>query len=428
MFRGYHMMSVFSLSLKSMHHRKWSILLTICSITLGFMLLFGVFKLQKTVKSSFERAIANTDLIVGAATGPVNLLLYAMYRIGDPLSNIDYSLFASLRDDHRVSWAIPLSMGDSHRGYRVLGTTADYFEHYRLGEEQEALKFEFGNSDGFATRLETVVLGFDVAKNLGYTLGDRITISHGVDQVFSEEHTNMLFEVIGILAPTATSVDQSLHVSLASLEAVHAGWNNVNRPPADKLKGDELRFLVEDPKQISVMMLSLKSKLHLFELQREINDIPGYQGILPGVAFGEFWSMLEVSDTVLRIISWLMVLCTFLGLICSMLTTISYRQREMAIYRSLGSSPWFISYLLVCESMVCVVVSCIIGYFLSMSVLYVATDYLMASWGVYLDPASLLVFEWKLVFAVIGLGFCVGWIPAYFVYRRSLNQSLIVSI
>ena len=414
------------LTVKSMRHRPLSVSLTFLTLLISCILLISVSKLQTSVRSSFERSISGVDLIVGPEAGPVNLLLYAMFRIGDPLSSIDYKLYQSLQKDPSVAWTLPLSMGDSHRGYRVLATSADYFDHFQIGEG-EKLSFSVGDGSGFSQRFDTVILGSKVAEELGYELGKRITISHGVGDVSFEEHTNVLFEVTGILEPTGTPVDRSLHVSLEGLEAMHAGWSNLDELPEE---GQEsLEEVVHDlssmdVEQISVLLVSLKSKLMVFELQRKIQEIPGYQAILPGVAFQQFWQIIEICESILQLISLLVFFCTLTGMVCAMIAALRERKREMAILRSIGGSPSYIAALLLGESLILVILASLAGYTLSVLGLQVMADILSAEWGIYMASESLYLVNWSLVMVMVGLGLVAGLVPAALAYRASWNTSL----
>lgn len=412
-----------TLARKSMKHRLLSVSLTFVTLLISCVLLISVAKLQTSVRSSFERTISGVDLIVGPETGSVNLLLYALFRMGDPLASIDYQLHKTLQADPAVAWSLPLSMGDSHRGYRVLGTSADYFKHYEMGEG-EKLAFSAGDGESFHSRWDTVVIGSKVAQELGYGLGKRITISHGVGDVSFEEHTQMLFEITGILKPTGTAVDRSLHVSLEGLEAVHAGWSNI-----EAATGKSTEEVVHDmgsmeAKQTSVLLVSLKSKLSIFEVQRKIQDIPGYQAILPGVAFQQFWQIIEVCEAILQLIALLVFLCTLTGMVCAMIAALAERRREMAILRALGGSPGYIATLLWGESLILTVAAAVAGWVVSVLGLWGMGTVLSAEWGIYMEYNALYAVEWSLAAVMVVLGLIAGFVPAALAYRQSWNVSL----
>ncbi|MDP5206026.1 ABC transporter permease, partial [Alishewanella sp. SMS9] len=194
----------------SLWNRKGTALMTLLSLTLSLVLLLGIEHIRKEARSSFTNTVSGTDLIVGARSGQLNLLLYSVFRIGNATANVSWATYERIAKHPQISWTIPLALGDSHRGYRVLGTNQGYFEHYRYANQQ-GLSFAAGEQ--FAGVYEAV-LGAEVAKQLGYQLGQEITLAHGVGAVSFSEHKDKPFVIKGILAATGTPVDQTVHISL----------------------------------------------------------------------------------------------------------------------------------------------------------------------------------------------------------------------
>ena len=210
--------TLFGLAWKSLLNRRLTAGLLVASVAMSVMLLVAVDRIRTETKTSFINTISGVDLVVGARGGPLNLLLYAVFRVGDATSNISWESYQLVAARPEVAWSVPLSLGDAHRGYRVLGTTDDYFVHYRYGRDR-ALAFETG--EPFANAQEAV-LGAEVAATLGYALGDGIVVSHGIGDVSFVHHDDAPFTVAGILAYTGTPVDRTVHVSLAGIEAMHS--------------------------------------------------------------------------------------------------------------------------------------------------------------------------------------------------------------
>ncbi|WP_166801002.1 ABC transporter permease, partial [Pseudomonas aeruginosa] len=205
-------MYLFRLALASLANRRFTALLTIFAIALSACLLLAVERVRTEAKASFASTISGTDLIVGARSGSVNLLLYSVFRIGNATNNIRWDSYRHFAGNPRVKWAIPISLGDSHRGYRVMGTDAGYFEHYRYGRGQE---LQLAEGRAFGQDLFDVVLGAEVAEALHYRLGEKIVLAHGVSTVSLVKHDDKPFTVVGILQRTGTPVDRTLHISLA---------------------------------------------------------------------------------------------------------------------------------------------------------------------------------------------------------------------
>ena len=153
-------MNLLLIALKSARFRRTSIVLTVIAIAISATLLLGVDKVRKEARSSFFNTVSQTDLIVGARSSPTNLLLYSVFRIGNATNNVSWETYESIADRDEVAWTIPISLGDSHRGFRVMGTSSDYFDFYRYGSNK-ALTLDSG--DRFEGVYEAV-LGADVAR------------------------------------------------------------------------------------------------------------------------------------------------------------------------------------------------------------------------------------------------------------------------
>jgi putative ABC transport system permease protein len=301
-------------------------------------------------QASFASTISGTDLIVGARSGSVNLLLYSVFRIGNATNNIRWDSFEHFANNPKVKWAIPMSLGDSHRGYRVMGTTEAYFEHYQYGRQQH---LQLADGRPFATDPFEVVLGAEVADALHYKLGDKLVLAHGVAVISLVKHDDKPFTVVGILKRTGTPVDRTLHISLGGMEAIHIDWHNgVPAQGNGRISADQARNMDLTPQAITAFMLGLNSKISTFALQREINEFRGEPmlAILPGVALQELWSLMSTAEKALFVVSLFVVLTGLIGMLTAILTSLNERRREMAILRSVGARPWHIASLLVLEA------------------------------------------------------------------------------
>ena len=210
-------MRLLPLAARSLWNRRVAAALTVFAIGVSVALLLGVQKLRVEARESFASTISGTDLVVGARSGAVNLLLYSVFRIGDPTANLSWQSYQLVARHPDVAWTIPISLGDSHRGFRVMGTTGAYFEHYRYGNRRP---LAFAAGAPFAA-LQEAVVGAEVARALGYTLGQEITIAHGIGEVSFAEHDDHPFRIVGILERSGTPVDRTVHVSLEAITAIH---------------------------------------------------------------------------------------------------------------------------------------------------------------------------------------------------------------
>ncbi|NAW67785.1 FtsX-like permease family protein [Vibrio sp. V27_P1S3P104] len=416
---------IYNLAWKSLLNRKATALLTLLTVAISVMLLVGVERIRTQAKASFANTISGTDLIVGGRSGQVNLLLYSVFRIGNATNNIDWKSYQEFSQHRAVKWAIPISLGDSHKGFRVMGTNHSYFEHFRYGHKQP---LTLAKGRAFTGLFETV-LGADVAKQLGYQLGSEIIIAHGISDVGFSRHDNLPFTVVGILAPTGTPVDKTVHVSLEAIEAIHVGWEsgaNLGHTP-NKQQLEQYQFT---PKQITAMLLGLNSKIQTFALQRQINqyrDEP-LSAILPGVALHELWGMMSVAEQALKAVSIFVVITGLLGMLSSLLTSLQERRREMSILRAMGAQPKHVFMLLISEATVLTFFGILTGIIGLYTLLAFAAPIIASQYGIQLSLQSLTTYEWLLLAYVQIAGTMIGFIPALRAYRQSLSDGMTIRL
>ena len=405
-----------SLAVSSLKNRRKSILLTFFSLLISISVLLGVEHIRQQAKESFNRTVSDVDLIVGAPSGQLNLLLYSVFRMGSPTNSINFKSFQFLQDNQQVEWAIPISLGDSHHGFRVIGTNQDYFTHFKYGKKQP-LEFEQGQA--FSSLFE-VVIGIDVAKEHNYQVGNEIVVAHGVGSVSFKHHDKTPFVVSGILKPTGTPVDKSLHVTLEAIEAIH-------------LSPAKLRLLINDvdaldltPNNITAVMLGLKSKFATFTLQRNINSYADdrLMAILPGVAMSELWSMMANFENLLRVISILVLFASLFGLSTMLLASMDQRKSEIAVLRVLGAGPGVIFSLVLIEALILVSFAIVASMITISLTLALLGDWLASEYGLFLS-ANLLSMEALTAIGIIFIASIItSTIPAFEAYKNALHSTL----
>ncbi|MGF1751589.1 MULTISPECIES: ABC transporter permease [Vibrio] len=413
------------LAWKSVLNRKTTAILTVLTVAISVILLMGVERIRTQAKSSFANTISGTDLIVGGRSGQINLLLYSVFRIGNATNNIDWKSFEEFSQHKAVKWAIPISLGDSHKGFRVMGTNHSYFEHYQYGKKQ-ALTFSQGRA--FDSVFETV-LGSDVAKSLGYKIGSEIIIAHGISDVSFSRHDNLPFKVVGVLAPTGTPVDKTVHVSLGAIEAIHVGWEtgaNLGNAPSKK----QLENLDFQPKQITAMLVGLNSKIQTFALQRQINTYKQepLSAIMPGIALHELWGLMSVAEQALLMVSIFVVVAGLMGMLSSLLTSLQERRREMAILRAMGARPRHVFALLVSEATALTTVGIIVGVAGTYGLLAIASPIIASQYGISITLSGVSQHEWLLLGFVQLAGILIGFFPALRAYQQSLSDGMTIRV
>ncbi|RVU84434.1 ABC transporter permease [Leucothrix sargassi] len=417
---------LFKLTWRSLWNRRVSVLLTLLSIAISVSLLLGVDYIRKEAKTSFLNTISGTDLVVGARSGSVQLLLYSVFRIGNATNNITWEHYKELASDKRIAWTIPMSLGDSHKGYRVLGTNQDYFKHYRFANKQP-LTFAAGEQfDG----VYGAVLGSEVAKQLGYTLDTSITLSHGASLTSFAEHKNKPFEVVGILNPTGTPIDRTVHVSLEGIEAIHIDWQSGSPVNGFEISAEKAARMNLEPKAITAFLIGMNTRSATFRMQRQINEFKDEPllAVVPGIALAELWQSISQFETVLRIITVFVLIAGLLGMLTTLLSTLNERRREMAILRAVGAYPWHVLVLFLLEALIIVVLGCALACAFVFVGVQMAQPWVTAEYGLHLNTWILSREDAVLLLMVTGLALIFSALPALIAYRRTLQDGLTVKV
>ncbi len=418
---------MFVLALKSLRNRKFTTLLTVATIALSVTLLLGVERIRKEARASFTNTISGTDLIVGGRTGPVQLLLYSVFRIGYATNNISWQSYEEIARNPNVKWSIPISLGDSHQGYRVMGTSDEYFKYFRFAGGR---KLELAEGSIFKGVYDAV-LGADVAKTLGYRLDDPIIIAHGAGKVSFIKHDDKPFKVVGILKKTGTPVDQTVHVRLEGIEAIHIDWKDGAPPlPGQSISAERVLKMDLSPKAITAFFLGLKSRIAAFGVQRYVNQYPKEPllAILPGVALQELWDLIGIAENALLIVSGAVVAVGLSGMLIALMTSLNERRREMAILRSVGARPLHVFSLIVGESGLLTFMGVAIGIGLLYGLLIIGQSLILTRFGIFIAISPISLYEFLLILIICLAGIVIGLIPGYRIYRYSLADGMTIRI
>ena len=466
----------FTLVIQSLLNRWLSCLLIILTLAFSISLFFTVSRIQESVRSSFQNTISGVDSVVAARGGDLQILLNSVFLIGEPNSTIRWSTFKDITDNNKMNWAVPITLGDSHKGYRVIGTTNNYFKEIKYSSGKN-IEFLSGNSfnDVF-----DVVLGNAVANKLKYNLDAEIIITHGLSDVgevhtFRSEkenhsdhadhddhadeehdnhddhvdhddhakheehdnhedhadegheghnHENLGFKVTGILKPTGTPIDNAVYVSLAGIEAMHTGWignQKVIDVSIEQIMQSELK-----PKTISAIFVSLKNRTQVFQFQRDVLNYKeeAISSVMPGITLSRLWALTGNVDKAFKIITFFIIIIALLGMIAMTIAGLNGRRREMAILRSVGASPTNIVSLLLVESIIISLISCAIGYILMIVIFSIGKDYLQNNYGIFINSFSIKNYDLQMIISIICAALIATIVPAIQIYKNTLRDGL----
>ncbi len=440
---------LFSVAAKSLRYRLSGVILTTIAVTLSVFVLLGVEHVRQESRSSFASTVSGVDLIVGARTGDINLLLLSVFRIGSASANVSWESVEAINEHPQVDWVVPLSLGDSHRGYRVVGTTEGFFDRYHYGRKQP-ITFDTGSQ---FSETADVVLGAAVAKSLGYGIGDSLILSHGVADTSFVHHDQVPFTVVGLLSPTGTPVDNALFVSLEAIDAMHADEETAQEHGHDEHeshddhkghdKHDEHDAHDEHDEHdahdehdehdahdhsgplgsVSAVLVGLNGPFATLQVQRWINEFEdeALLGILPGVTLTQLWDIMARIEDTLRGIAILVFISSLFGLNAMLLASMRERRQEIGILRSIGAPSLFILGMLVVESLLIVIVGIVLAIGCLIVAIGAVNGFLMSEVGIsfsyqILYPTSLIALTLIVLVSVF-----MSLLPAWKAYRLSTS-------
>ncbi len=420
------MISLYHLAGQSAWSRRSTLLWVVISVALSTLLMLSIERLRTDARQSFRQAVSGTDLIIGPRTGSVELLLYTVFRLGAASHTISLRSLHQLAQHPNVAWVTPLSLGDSHRGFSVMGTHNNYFQHFLYGNRQplrlaQGRAFNEGSEGVFEA-----VLGAEVAARLGYRLHQLITLQHGSGGALSMDHADKPFKIVGILAATGTPVDRTVHVSLESITALHLDWMGGAPLPGLRISTDQVRKFNLAPEQVTAALVGLKNRSAVFAVQRQVAQTSdeALMAILPGVALDELWAMIGWGENALLGMSILVAAVSLVGLMAVVLAGLNERRRELAVLRALGASPRHIALLLSLEGLWVTFLGLSLGVVMSALLTASLAPWSQAQHGIALQvwPPTLSQL-WVLV-GVILAGMMASAFPAWRAYRYSLADGL----
>ena len=373
------MRALFSIAWRSAWNRRFTLALTVFSIALSTFLLLGVERIRTELRENFASSVSGTDLIVGARTGSTQLLLYSVFRIGAATNNISWKSVQALAAHQGVDWVVPLSLGDSHRGFAVLATSPEYFSRFRYGDKQ-LLKLREGKP----------------------------------------------FTVVGVLARTGTPVDRTVHIGLEAMEAIHLEWVGGAPMPGVKIPAEQVRKFDLTPKNVTAALVGLKNRAAVFGVQRWISTYTGepLMAILPGVALDELWSVIGIGENALLLMSALVALVSLAGLVSVVMAGLNERRRELAVLRAVGAGLRHVLALLALEGAMVTVLGVAFGVVMAVLGIALLSPWLQSQFGLTLSLSEPTLNEWLLMASLLVAGWLASLLPGIRAYRLSLADGL----
>lgn len=400
-------LNAFSLALKSLCHRPLAAALNVLLMAIGIAMMTFILSASTQFADSALRDAEGIDLVVGAKGSPLQLILSAIYQIDAPTGNIPLATEAQLRQNRMVKSAIPLALGDSYRGFRIVGTNDDYIAHYG-GILAQGRKAEHSMQ---------AVFGAQVARRTGAAIGAHFFGSHGL-AAGGEAHEEATFEIVGILQPTGTVLDRLIITPVESVWQVHEKIDGLD--PADP----EEREAIEQNRELTALLIRYNSPLAAVTMPRFVNSQPQLQAAQPAFESAKLFRLMGVGIDVMRGIAALVLLSAALSMFVALYHALEERKTDLAILRTLGASPRKLLFLLLAEGMLLALLGAALGWLLGHLAVALLGQILLDQHNVVISGLFVAAEEiWLLPLSIL-VGIAAALLPAIRAYRTDIAATL----
>ncbi|MBC8369933.1 MAG: ABC transporter permease [Planctomycetes bacterium] len=417
---------------RNVKRRRLSSALTAISVSLGVALFVSIGVLRDASEQGFQRTAGLCDTIVGAKGDGLQLSLNTLYHMGFSAGNISLDSYQQISKHDGVEWAVPIALGDSYRGYRIVGVSAEFFDNIKVGDLQ-SLRFDAGDAfdysaatfikdhlhmfDGHGHHLNTeglyqAVVGAEVAKRLKLKVGDQITPAHGVEAT-TKQHHEATSEIVGILATTGTPIDRAIYLPIISYYLMEGHESDDH--------GDFTG--TRDARGISAIMMATKSGYYRQQIYRAVNNRLDAMAVFPSTEMKKLFSLIGNGDLALRLISLLVIIVALVGVLVSLYNAMGARRKEFAIFRALGASRLMVLSIVSLESSIIACSGALLGLLFSTIAIHFLAIELHAVSGVTMNT-SFGANEIAIIISVTFAGAFAGLIPALEAYRTEASQQL----
>ncbi len=431
-------MSLIKLAWKNIIHNPLNLLLNLILLTLGIGLINFILSVNNQLKDKFDKNLAGIDLVIGAKGSPLQLILSSMYHIDAPTGNISIEESkAFLREGHPlIKRSVPLSMGDSYKGFRIIGTDYSMLELYNA-ELSEGKKW---------SGIYEVTAGFDVARQLKLSIGSRFKSSHGFNDDEDLEHDHGTFKVVGILNPTGSVIDQLLLCSSESVWEVH-DHSEHDKEENPQLETDEhedhnhsehdekydhqndmsrQHLLEHSDKEITSILVQYTNRTNFqaLSMPRNINQNTDLQAASPAYEINRLYDMMGTGTKALQLIAILIAIVSAISIFVSLLNSLRQRKYELSLLRVLGGKARSLLSLILTEGLIMSILGFILGMITSHLALSVLTGNLSEKYNYSFNAWTLHGLEAQLLIASVFLGLFAALIPALLAYKTNIHKNL----
>ncbi|QDH81333.1 ABC transporter permease [Echinicola soli] len=422
-------MNILRLSIKNVIAKPLSTGLSLLLLSLGVGLISLMLHVDQHLKAQLNSNIQGIDMVVGAKGSPLQLILSAVFQVDVPTGNIKLSQANTLLKNRLIDYGIPLSYGDSFKGFRIVGTDGRYPENY-------AMKLDEGRLWGKSME---VTIGAAVAGKTGLKTGDRFHGSHGLGEG-GHVHDDQVYLVTGIFEASGTVVDQLILTGLQSVWDIHSNHgqekgHHQDEPHGEDHHGDEAihehvhekadtSHHQEADREITALLVKFKNPLGMVQLPRMVNENTNMQAALPNYELTKLFSLMGMATTTLNMVAFIVILVSGISVFISLYLGLRERSYEMALLRTYGASRLQLLRLIFQEGVFIAVVGFLLGLFFSRLGLLLVGLLLESEYHYEFSPSGPIIGEGYLFLMTLAIGILSALIPAISVYKIDLSKSL----
>lgn len=378
--------------------------LNLLLLTLGLASITFLLLVSHQISQAFDRDVAGIDVVVGAKGSPMQLILSGVFHLDVPTGNVPLAAVKELEKHPQVAKVIPISLGDSFRGFRIVGTTPDYIHHYDAQLAQGALW----------VKPMQAVIGAQVAQQTGLKVGDSFTGTHGLGGG-GEEHKLSPYVVSGVLAGSHTVLDRLVLTATESVWQVHE---------TDTALDDDDRKVLEEEREITLALIQYKTPLAAVTFPRYINSSTEMQAAAPALEITRLLSMVGVGTDVLRALAGVLLLTAGLSVFIALWGAVRERRADLALLRMLGAPPARVAGLLLCEALWLALLATMLGVLAGQGLTA------LLAWALQLEKSVLIgALSWPVELVsvpvlALGVALASALLPAWEAYRVSVFELL----
>ena len=386
--------------------------LNLLLMTLGLASMSFVLLASAQLDRAFERDLAGIDVVVGAKGSPMQLILAGVFHLDVPPGNIPLAEVQTLAKHPQVAQLIPLSLGDSFRGFRIVGTTPAYIAHYEALLSQGTL---------WGAPMQAV-LGAQVAAGAGLKVGDRFAGSHGLAGG-GDAHGATPYSVSGVLAPCGCVLDRLVLTATESVWQVHETMHGGTHEAGHTLDAED-RAALEAEREVTVALIRYKTPLAAVTFPRWVNSSTSMQAAAPAVEITRLLGMVGVGTRVLQGFGAVLLLTAALGVFIALWSAVRERRADLAMLRMLGAPPWKVGALLLCEALWLALIASVLGLLAGHGLTAVASWLLQADQSVAISGWQWIAAEAWVPLVAVGVAGLAALLPAVSAYRVDVAQLL----